>query len=86
MSSEICMLTNIQKGCVSDPNFDGVVKGGREGRRGERRREEGRLLRNELFSMDFFFLFIGFGGLCCFVLLEGLSKGSHHVLITRYMF
>lgn len=75
-SSEICMLTNIQKGCVSDSNLGG----GKEGKE--------RLLRNNQFSIGwfwgFFYLFIGFGGLC-FVLPEGLGKGSHCVLITRYL-
>lgn len=68
-----------------------ICEGGGEGE--ERGKQEKRLLRNDRFSIGVFFffhlfigLFIGFGRLCCFVLLEGLSKDSHHVLITRYIF
>lgn len=83
------MLTAIQKG-VSVIQVWEVGGEGREGGGGGGREEE-RLLRNDRLPIvwGFFYLFIrlfiGFGGSCCFVLLEGLSKGSHHVLITRYI-
>lgn len=63
---------------------------GKEGEEGGRKRERRkRNLKNINFLWVCFFffpLFIGFGGLCCFILLESLIKGSHHVLTTRYTF
>lgn len=57
-----------------------------EGRRKEGKEEERLKKKSIFFGFVFFSLFIGFGGLCCFILLEGLIKGSHHVLIIRYIF
>lgn len=90
MSSEICMLTNIQKGSVSDPNLG--MEWWREGKR-EWEKEEDR--RQECYEIIDFLLFglctylfslFGLEGCVIVFLLEGLkAKSSHHILITRYI-